>query len=219
MAFIDRKEQQSGPRGFDIKDEGFSEAYRDFLTRQCRAEVCTDGIFRSPSGSRYCSCDMCGMVATTDMQGRLFCDYHFPYRGHPVEERACTEAMHKLRPLILVAASLERSGVVDPANVTGYLNMYNDACDRIGVPRPVSAQHLDMHIKGLIEEWVKSAQDRAAAKAKREGRPDQDPRDVTVRIRKLANKLNVSKNLVPFGSRDRAPHPAEDDDFLMEVTA
>lgn len=223
MAFIDRKEQQSGPRGFDIKDEGFSEAYRNFLTSRCRAEVGTDGIFRNQSGSRFCSCEMCGMVATTEMQGRLFCDFHFAYRGHPIEERACTEAMHKLRPLILVAASLERSGVEDPGNVTAYLSMYADACDRLGVPRPTASQPLGVHIRDLIEQWVKYRQTNALKRSEREGRRVQDARDVTVRIQKLANKLSVSKALSnPFPAKARAqrpPHPAEDDDFLMEVTA
>lgn len=223
MAFIDRKEQQSGPRGFDIKDEGFSEAYRNFLTSRCRAEVGTDGIFRNQSGSRFCSCEMCGMVATTEMQGRNFCDYHFPYRGNPFEEQACTEAMHLLHPLIVIACAMARCDPKHPDHVRAYRDLYDYSCDRIGVPRPVPAQQLEMHIKGLIEERVKSAQERAAAKAEREGRPVQDTRDVTVRIRKLANKLSVSKALSnPFPAKARAqrpPHPAEDDDFLMEVTA
>lgn len=217
MAFIDRKEQTSGPRGFDIKDEGFSEAYRNFLTSRCRAEVGTDGIFRNQSGSRFCSCDMCGMVATTEMQGRLFCDFHFAYRGHPIEERACTEAMHKLRPLILIAASLERSGHDDQESVTAYLSMYDDACDRLGVQRPTASQSLGVHIRDLIEQWVKYRQAKALERSEREAREGRsNPRDVTANIRRLANKLNVSKSLTPFGSRGRVPHPAETaEDFPM----
>lgn len=217
MAFIDRKEQTSGPRGFDIKDEGFSEAYRNFLTSRCRAEVGTDGIFRNQSGSRFCSCDMCGMVATTEMQGRLFCDFHFAYRGHPIEERACTEAMHKLRPLILIAASLERSGHDDQESVTAYLSMYDDACDRLGVQRPTASQSLGVHIRDLIEQWVKYRQAKALERSEREGRQARPTRDVTAKIKRLANKLTVSKPLAnPFPVSGRAPHPAEAaEDFPM----
>lgn len=214
MAFIDRKEQQAaGPRGFDIKDEGFSEEYRSFLTRRCRAQIGTDGIYRNSQGARYCSCDMCGKVATTDMQGKLYCDYHFEYRCNPFEENICTVEMHKLRPLIVIEGSFSRRGVIAPddASIKPYAEMYADACNRLGVRQPKPGESMYRHICSLIDERVQAAKHKAQKTADRRREGVDKSRDVEAQLRKLQNNLAMSRPIsVNFRKAETTQDPGDD---------
>lgn len=221
MAFIDRKEQPAaGPRGFDIKDEGFSEEYRSFLTRRCRAQIGTDGIFRDPVGRRYCSCEMCGRTGSTDLMGKLYCDYHFEYRGNPFEENICTVTMHKLRPLILIEESLSKFGVLahdsDKEIIETYEQMFNAACDRLGVERLTPGGNMFVHICNLIDDAIKTAQGKAVREDKKELKEAERRRDLDTQLRSLKNHLRMSRPIAPNFSKNKPPHPAEAaDDFPL----
>lgn len=216
MAFIDRKEQPTAPRGFDLKSDGFSEQYVRFITSRCEGRMSEDGLFRNEPGARFCSCSMCGKVATTEMQGKLYCDYHFPYRGNGFEEEVCTRAMHRFRSLLLIEAAA-REFEVSPEYARfyePYVELYDAECRKLGVPLMSGSETMFSHIRALIETAVADAQQKALEKAIKEGRkPKGRSRDLAEKLNGLKTKLSMSRAI--HLDQMRPPHPAEDEEYAF----
>lgn len=103
MGFKEEKALQMQPSSKE-PSEGLSENYQRFLVEQCHAHFePRDGTYRSKSGYRYCSCDMCGATSTMNIGGRELCDFHYGHTSSKIEEDFWTQRMHDLRPLVAIA--------------------------------------------------------------------------------------------------------------------
>lgn len=205
-------QKSAGP---EIPGDNFSPAYVDFLQRQCGGTMDGNGIMRAKSGARFCSCNMCGRVGTVDMQGRIFCDFHFPYRGNTEEEDRCTQALHKLRPLILIEQIASRYPVDDKAYRHRIIQRFNETCVQLGVEQMPEESTMLAHIRALINKHVTGSESGISCDAREQmkNRKATDNRDkLASAMRRLSMKLSMRSPDVQVRSRC-APHPADADEY------
>lgn len=218
MSGIIKRDSQPMPQksaGPEIPGDNFSPAYVDFLQRQCGGTMDGNGIMRAKSGARFCSCNMCGMVGTTDMQGRIFCDYHFPFRGNQEEEDRCTRSMHRLRPLILIEQVAHKFPVEDVAYRERLIRRFNETCIQLGVETMPQESTMLSHIRALINKDVTGSQSGLSNDARERVKNSKpvDNRELLARaMRRLSTKLSMRAPAVQVRSKS-APHPADYDEY------
>lgn len=219
MAMINKGEAIAKPgigSATDTKADNFSPEYVRFITTKCRGELAEDGVLRNPQGARYCSCEMCGRVATSEMMGKFYCDYHFPHRGSRFEESVCTQWMHRLRPLLLIEAAA-RPYEASQDHVHAYesfVRMYDEECRRLGMDLMTRGQTMSKHISEVIERQVVAAKEKAAEKVRQQGQEIPINReDFSAKLKRLRNKLSMSQVITINTRRERQEPDVKDYPF------
>lgn len=194
MAFINR-EKPAVERGAEVPApvEGFSNRYVNFLTGRCKATLHQDGIYRNPSGARYCSCDMCGQVSVANFGGE-FCLFHLAHHDG-AEANFFTERLHHYRKVVVLAKTVCKMRSEEGSMLARQL--FDAECIEAGIAldREGSGDPISIVTRHIEHEWAAELERRASIKS-RKSKPSQEE-IVRQQLANLVSGLRSSPSITP----------------------
>lgn len=187
------KESRKPTEAAQVPNEGFSERYMGFLTSQCNAHLCDDGIFRNSRGARFCSCDMCGQVSVANFGGE-FCIFHLTHHDAPGEAEFFTKRLHHYRDCVVFAKAY--SAMRSSEGSLECLQLFYAACATAGIPISFGLDQSPIAmLEGHIEkEWKEEQARRMAGSSKKKIDQGQIMRQ---KLSNLAESLRMSSPINP----------------------